>query len=69
MIKDKGGIIMFANIKKRKTIDLRKEIQKEFIEKATEWFKEKDRMCMFEISDILGEDFIQDFEKAMEDEI
>lgn len=56
---------MITNIKEEKTIDLRKEIQKEFIEKAKEWLKEKDRMCMFEISDILGEDFIQDFEKAI----
>lgn len=52
-------------IKEGDTIDLRKEIQKEFIEKATEWLKEKDRMCMFEISMILGDNFIQDFEKAI----
>lgn len=55
-------------IKEGKTIDLRKEIQKEFIEKATKWLREQDRMCMFEISDILGEDFIQDFEKAVMEE-
>ena len=53
------------NIKEGKTIDLRKEIQKEFIEKATKWLREKDEMCMFEISMILGSDFIQDFEKAI----
>lgn len=56
---------MIANIKEGETIDLRKEIQKEFIEKATEWLKEKDEMCMFEISMILGSNFIQDFEKAI----
>lgn len=56
---------MSVNIKEGKTIDLRKEIQKEFIEKATEWLREKDRMCMFEISMILGSDFIRDFEKAI----
>lgn len=56
---------MIINIKEGETIDLRKEIQKEFIEKATKWLKEKDRMCMFEISMILGDNFIQDFEKAI----
>ena len=35
------------------------------IEKTIEWLKEKDRMCMFEISMILGSNFIQDFEKVM----
>lgn len=56
---------MIVNIKVGETIDLRKEIQKEFIEKATKWLREQDRMCMFEISKILGSDFIQDFEKAI----
>ena len=55
-------------IKEGETIDLRKEIQKEFIEKETEWLKEKDEMCMFEISMILGSNFIQDFEKAIMEE-
>lgn len=55
-------------IKEGEIIDLRKEIQKEFIEKATEWLKEKDEMCMFEISMILGSNFIQDFEKAIMEE-
>lgn len=55
-------------IKEGETIDLRKEIQKEFIEKATEWLREKDRICMFEISMILGSDFIKDFEKAIMEE-
>ena len=59
---------MSLNIKEGNTIDLRKEIQKEFIEKATEWLREKDRMCMFEISMILGSNFIQDFEKAIMEE-
>jgi hypothetical protein len=55
-------------IKEGETIDLRKEIQKEFIEKATEWLREQDRMRMFEISMILGRNFIQDFEKAIKEE-
>jgi hypothetical protein len=55
-------------IKEGETIDLRKEIQKEFIEKATAWLREQDRMCMFEISMILGSNFIQDFEKAIMEE-
>lgn len=59
---------MSINIKEGNTIDLRKEIQKEFIKKAKKWLKEKDRMCMFEISMILGDNFIQDFEKAIMEE-
>lgn len=59
---------MILNIKEGETIDLRKEIQKEFIEKATAWLREQDRMRMFEISMILGSNFIQDFEKAIMEE-
>lgn len=37
------------------------------IKKACEWLESKNRMCMFEIEMILGEDFIEDFKKAMEE--
>lgn len=37
------------------------------IEKACEWLKAKNEMCMFELEMILGGNFIEDFKKAMEE--
>lgn len=37
------------------------------IEKACEWLQEKNKMCMFEIEMILGNNFIEDFKKAMKE--
>lgn len=43
------------------------EERKELIEKACEWLKAKNEMCMFELEMILGGNFIEDFKKAMEE--
>lgn len=37
------------------------------IKKACEWLQAKNKMCMFEIGMILGNNFIEDFKKAMEE--
>lgn len=37
------------------------------IEKACNWLKEKNKMCMYELEMILGGNFIKDFKKAMEE--
>ncbi len=36
------------------------------IEKACDWLKEKNQMCMYELEMILGGNFIEDFKKAMD---
>ena len=36
------------------------------IDKACEWLKEKNKMCMYELEMILGRNFIEDFKKEME---
>lgn len=41
----------------------------EFIEKACEWLEEKNKMCMYELEMILGGNFINDFKKAMEEQL
>ena len=38
------------------------------IDKACEWLKEKNKMCMYELEMILGGNFIEDFRKAMKGE-
>jgi len=40
---------------------------KTMIEKACEWLKEKNKMCMYELEMILGRNFIEDFKKKMEE--
>ena len=37
------------------------------IEKACEWLKAKNEICMFELEMILGGNFIEDFKKAIEE--
>lgn len=37
------------------------------IEKACEWLKEKNKMCMYELEMILGRNFIEDFKNKMEE--
>lgn len=41
----------------------------EFIEKACEWLEEKNKMCMYELEMILGGNFINDFKRAMEEQL
>lgn len=36
------------------------------IERACEWLKEKNNMCMYELEMILGGNFIEDFKKTIE---
>lgn len=43
--------------------------KKEFINKACEWLKEKNELCMYELEMILGGNFIEDFKKAMEEQL
>lgn len=43
------------------------EERQRLIEKAGEWLKAKNEMCMFELEMILGGNFIEDFKKAMEE--
>ena len=38
------------------------------IERACEWLKEKNNMCMYELEMILGGNFIKDFKKTMNGE-
>ena len=45
-----------------KTIDITKGIKQEFIEKACEWLAKY-------LTGIRGKEFIEDFKKAMEDEL
>lgn len=40
---------------------------KTMIEKACEWLKEKNKICMYELEMILGGNFIEDFKKKMEE--
>ena len=40
---------------------------KTIIEKACKWLEDWDRRTMFELSMIMGSNFIEDFRKAMED--
>lgn len=40
---------------------------KTMIDKACEWLKSKNEMCMFELEMVLGGNFIEDFKKAMEE--
>ena len=40
---------------------------KTMIDKACEWLKEKNKMCMYELEMILGRNFIEDFKKKMEE--
>lgn len=48
----------------QKTADRTK---KEVIIKACAWLEEKNKMCMYELEMILGNKFINDFKKAMEE--
>lgn len=40
--------------------------QNQILNKACEWLKEQNKMCVFELEMILGSNFIEKFSKAME---
>lgn len=42
-------------------------LYEEFLEKACGWLKDWDRKTMYELSMIMGSEFIKDFRKAMEE--
>ena len=47
-------------------VRMAKHIEQELIEKACKWLEDWDRRTMFELSMIMGSNFIEDFRKAME---
>lgn len=48
-------------------VRMAKHIEQELIENACKWLDNWDRRTMFELSMIMGSNFIEDFRKAMEE--